>query len=489
MPVDCTRVARAARAIKEADLAHRRGRVSDLIGLIIEATGLEVEIGEVCMVGDGRGRPLVATEVVGFRGGRTLLMPLGELHGIGPGTLVNPTGEPFRVAVGASLLGRVIDGLGAPLDELAPPADISWRSTTAAPPDALSRPRIHDRVGLGVRALDGLIPCGRGQRLGIFAGSGVGKSSLLGMIARSTTADVNVIALVGERGREVREFIERDLGDALDHSVVVVATSDQPALVRIRAAFTATAIAEYFRDRGNNVMLMMDSVTRFAMAQREVGLAIGEPPATRGYTPSVFALLPKLLERAGTSPHGSITGLYTVLVDGDDMNEPIADAVRSILDGHIVLTRSLAHAGHYPAIDVLQSVSRLIGELVTPDMQSAGQQIRSALAAYREKEDLISIGAYKSGTDSILDAAIALRGEINAFLRQRVDEFSTLHDTDTRLRELGDRFALATVDPGGEPVVAAGGVAPPGAVPGAGVNVPVGSPAGAPVAIPSLMLG
>ena len=299
-------------------------------------------------------------------------MPLGELHGIGPGTSVHPTGRPFRVAVGEPLLGRVIDGLGNPLDGFGPPEGISWRDTTGAPPDPLTRPRIVDRVSLGVRALDTLVPCGRGQRLGIFAGSGVGKSSLMGMIARSTSAQVNVIALVGERGREVREFIERDLGDALSHSVVVVATSDQPALVRIRAAFTATAIAEHFRDQGRDVMLMMDSVTRFAMAQREVGLAIGEPPATRGYTPSVFALLPRLLERAGTSATGSITGLYTVLVDGDDMNEPIADAVRSILDGHVVLTRSLAHSGHYPAIDVLQSVSRLIGEIVTPEVREAG---------------------------------------------------------------------------------------------------------------------
>ena len=489
MPVESTRVASAARAIKEADLAHRRGRVSDLIGLIIEATGLEVEIGEVCMVGDGRGRPRVATEVVGFRRGRTLLMPLGELHGIGPGTLVDPTGEPFRVAVGESLLGRVIDGLGAPLDELGPPDANAWRSTTSAPPDALSRPRIHDRVGLGVRALDGLIPCGRGQRLGIFAGSGVGKSSLLGMIARSTTAEVNVIALVGERGREVREFIERDLGEALEHSVVVVATSDQPALVRIRAAFTATAIAEYFRDRGRDVMLMMDSVTRFAMAQREVGLAIGEPPATRGYTPSVFALLPKLLERAGTSRRGSITGLYTVLVDGDDMNEPIADAVRAILDGHIVLSRSIAHTGHYPAIDVLQSVSRLIGELVSPELRGAGQHLRAALAAYREKEDLISIGAYKSGTDAMLDAAIALRGEINAFLRQPVDEHSTLEATDGRLLDLAHRLANASViDPTADAAAGAPG-AGAATVPGAGFAVPVGSPSGAPVAIPSLMLG
>src|ERR1035438_3365700 len=276
--------ARVSLTLEESDLARRRGRVRDLIGLIIEATGLQVEIGEVCMVGDGRERPAVATEVVGFRGGRTLLMPLGELAGIGPGTYVHPTGSPFGVAVGDTLLGRVIDGLGKPLDNYGDLDGISWRRANGSPPDALSRPRITERVGLGVRALDSLVPCGRAQRLGIFAGSGVGKSSLLGMIARSTTADVNVIALVGERGREVREFIERDLGDALSHSVVVVATSDQPALVRIQAAFTATAIAEYFRDQGNNVMLMMDSVTRFAMAQREVGLAIGEPPATRGYT-------------------------------------------------------------------------------------------------------------------------------------------------------------------------------------------------------------
>jgi flagellum-specific ATP synthase len=481
MPAE-TAVARAARTIKDADLARRRGRVSDLIGLIIEATGLEVEIGEVCLVGDERRREPVATEVVGFRGGRTLLMPLGELHGIGPGTSVNSTGEPFRVVVGEQLLGRVIDGLGVPLDEFPAPDSDLWRSTTAAPPDALSRPRIHERVGLGARALDALIPCGRGQRLGIFAGSGVGKSSLLGMIARSTTAEVNVIALVGERGREVREFIERDLGDALEHSVVVVATSDQPALVRIRAAFTATAIAEYFRDQGRHVVLMMDSVTRFAMAQREVGLAIGEPPATRGYTPSVFALLPKLLERAGTSPEGSITGLYTVLVDGDDMNEPIADAVRSILDGHIVLTRSLAHAGHYPAIDVLQSVSRLIGELVSPELREAGTRVRAAMAAHREKEDLISIGAYKSGTDPILDAAVALRPEIDRFLRQAVDEGSSLEQADEHLLALSR--ALAAHEAQSIENAVTGTELAPRTPPA----VPVSSPIGAPVAIPSLVL-
>jgi flagellum-specific ATP synthase len=475
---------RAIRALKEADLAPRRGRVSDLIGLIIEATGLEVEIGEVCMVGEGRDRPLVATEVVGFRRGRTLLMPLGELHGIGPGTSVQPTGSPFRVAVGESLLGRVIGGLGTPLDGRDAPQASSWRSTTAAAPDALGRPRIRERVGLGVRALDSLIPCGRGQRLGIFAGSGVGKSSLMGMIARSTTAEVNVIALVGERGREVREFIERDLGDALERSVVVVATSDQPALVRIRAAFTATAIAEHFRDQGADVVLMMDSVTRFAMAQREVGLAIGEPPATRGYTPSVFALLPRLLERAGTSPQGSITGLYTVLVDGDDMNEPIADAARAILDGHIVLTRSLAHAGHYPAIDVLQSVSRLVGEVVSPQVRAAGQVLRGALAAHREKEDLISIGAYQSGTDPVVDAAIAMRRHIDGFLRQAVDDPTTIEDADAQLLALA-----AGLREHGDVVLQASGGAIPPAGPLTPPTLPVGAPVGAPTAIPALTLG
>jgi flagellum-specific ATP synthase len=430
---------RTSRALHEADLARRHGFVTNLIGLIIEATGLQAEIGEVCLVGTDRnrtgGRDPVPSEVVGFRDGRTLLMPLGELHGIGPGTRVLATGAPFRVAVGDRLLGRIIDGLGMPEDGGPPPGG-GARSTIAAPPGALSRPRISERVGLGVRALDGLVPCGRGQRLGIFAGSGVGKSSLLGMIARSTNASINVIALVGERGREVREFIERDLGDALARSVVVVATSDQPALVRIKAAFTATTIAEHFRDQGHDVMLMMDSVTRFAMAQREVGLAIGEPPATRGYTPSVFALLPRLLERAGTSTSGSITGLYTVLVDGDDMNEPIADAVRAILDGHVVLARDLAHAGHYPAIDVLQSVSRLVGEIVSAPVAQAGQQLRAALAVLREKEDLVSIGAYVPGSDPALDAALSHRTRIEAFLRQPVDQHSDPSATDALLLEL-----------------------------------------------------
>jgi flagellum-specific ATP synthase len=430
-------LATAAHALSEADLARRHGRVCNLIGLIVEATGLQAEVGEVCSIGgDDSGVGGIPAEVVGFRDGRTLLMGLGEMHGIGPGTRVLASGAPFRVAVGPDLLGRVVDGLGRPLDGSAGSGGME-RSTVAPPPSALSRPRIEERVGLGVRALDSLVPCGRGQRLGIFAGSGVGKSSLLGMIAKSTSAQVNVIALVGERGREVREFIERDIGDALERSVVIVATSDQPALVRIKAAFTATAIAEHFRDVGHDVLLMMDSVTRFAMAQREVGLAIGEPPATRGYTPSVFALLPKLLERAGTSQAGSITGLYTVLVDGDDMNEPIADAVRSILDGHVVLTRALAHAGHYPAVDILQSVSRLVGEIVPAPVAAAGRRLRSALAVLREKEDLVAIGAYQAGADPALDTALAHRAPIEAFLRQSVDESSTPAQADEGLLALG----------------------------------------------------
>jgi flagellum-specific ATP synthase len=443
-------LARVSSALEDADLARRHGRVSNVIGLIVEATGVHAEVGEVCLVANDRTGVPVSAEVVGFRDGRTLLMPLGELQGIGPGTKVLPTGAPFRVPVGSSLLGRVIDGLGTPLDGSAAPLKVSFRSTLAPPPGSLQRPLIDERVALGVRVLDSLVPCGRGQRLGIFAGSGVGKSSLLGMIARSTSATVNVIALVGERGREVREFVQRDLGDALERSVVVVATSDQPALVRIKAAFTATTIAEHFRDEGADVLLLMDSLTRFATAQRELGLAIGEPPATRGYTPSVFALLPRLLERAGTSPAGSITGLYTVLVDGDDMNEPIADAARSILDGHVVLSRALAHSGHYPAIDVLQSVSRLVNEIVPPELVHAGQRLRSAMASLAEKQDLISVGAYRAGADPQLDAALAHRAQIDAFLRQAVDERSAPADSDAQLLALAAALESAREEHTGE---------------------------------------
>ena len=423
-------------ALQSADLHRRRGKVVNLIGLVIEASGLRAEVGELCTIDCGRTRPAIPAEVVGFRDGRTLLMPLGEMHGIGPENHVDAPGHPFELRVGDDLLGRVLDSLGKPLDEGGDLGPGEMRAVVAPPPKPLARTRIVDRLSLGVRALDALVPVGRGQRLGIFAGSGVGKSSLMGMIARSTTADINVICLVGERGREVREFIERDLGDAIAHSVVIVATSDEPALLRIKAAFVATTIAEYFRDQGKDVLLMMDSVTRFAMAQREVGLAIGEPPATRGYTPSVFATLPRLLERAGTSDRGSITGLYTVLVEGDDMNEPVADAARSILDGHCVLSRKLAHRSHYPAIDILQSVSRLEGEIVGDEGRAAASALRETLATYREKEDLIAIGAYVRGTDRNVDYAIDKIPYIDGFLRQRRDEDVSAEVAEQLLREL-----------------------------------------------------
>ena len=443
------RIDALAQVVARADLHRRRGRVCDLIGLVVEATGLEAEVGEVCEVQTSRSRPPVPAEVVGFRAGRTLLMPLGEMQGIGPGNVVTATGRHLSVPVGSQLLGRVLDGLGRPMDGGPELDEVAHRPAESAPPDALTRPRITERMELGVRSLDAFVPCGRGQRLGIFAGSGVGKSSLLGMIARSAATDINVICLVGERGREVREFIERDLGDALDRSIVVVATSDQPALVRIKAAMTATSIAEYFRDQGRDVVLMMDSVTRFAMAQREVGLAVGEPPATRGYTPSVFALLPRLLERSGTSIRGSITALYTVLVDGDDMNEPVADAVRSILDGHVVLTRELAHAGHYPAVDVLQSVSRLVGEVTSEEARAAAIDVRSLMAAYQEKKDLIAIGAYQRGTDPLTDRAIDLRPAIDTFLRQRVEEPTPVDESEQALLAIAGAGVVPTPTPAG----------------------------------------
>jgi flagellum-specific ATP synthase len=426
----------AVDTLRRSDLRVRRGRVSNLIGLVIEATGMRADVGELCTVETGRNREPVPAEVVGFREGRTLLMPLGDIAGIGPGNTVATTGRQFEIAVGRDLLARVLDGLGRPLDGGPDPGAHERRPAVARPPRPLQRRRITERLSLGVRALDSLVPVGRGQRLGIFSGSGVGKSSLLGMIARATTADVNVICLVGERGREVREFVERDLGSALSHSVVVAATSDEPALVRIKAAYVATAVAEHFRDTGADVLLMMDSVTRFAAAQREVGLAIGEPPATRGYPPSVFALLPKLLERAGTSERGSITGLYTVLVEGDDMNEPVADAVRGILDGHCVLSRELAHRNHYPAIDVLQSVSRLAPSLVDSEILEAAGNLRESLALYRANEDLITVGAYAPGSDARIDAAIQLQPAIEGFLRQRLDEAIEAGAADAALTRL-----------------------------------------------------
>lgn len=414
-------------ALQRIDPYRMNGRVTQVIGLVIESNGPEAQVGELCHVRISRTEDPIPAEVVGFREGKTLLMPLGEMRGVGPGNEVIASGHPLRVKVGDGLLGRVIDGNGNVIDGRPAPDLEAMRSLYADPPGPLERRRITEQLELGVRSIDALIPCGRGQRLGVFAGSGVGKSSLMGMIARNTNADVNVIALVGERGREVREFIERDLGEAgMARSVVVCATSNESAISRINAAFTATTIAEYFRDQGQDVLLMMDSVTRFAMAQREIGLAIGEPPATRGYTPSVFALLPQLLERAGSAKRGSITGLYTVLVEGDDMNEPISDAVRGILDGHVMLSRELAHRNHYPAIDILGSISRLTGDLLDREHSDAGGRVRETLATYRAREDLISIGAYAIGSDPKVDYAIAKKPEIDNFLRQRVDEPSSV---------------------------------------------------------------
>jgi flagellum-specific ATP synthase len=427
-------LARYEEVLKNLDPVRVNGKVTQVIGLTVESEGPDASVGELCNIYPLKGGAPIPAEVVGFRDNRLLLMPLGDLQSIGAGCDVVATGRPLTVQVGSELLGKVLDGLGQPLDGSRLPIRMPHYSTHRTPGNPLSRPRVTEPLGTGVRAIDGLLTVGRGQRVGIFAGSGVGKSTLLGMIARNTAADVNVIGLIGERGREVLEFIERDLGpEGLARSVVVVATSDQPALIRIKGALIATTIAEYFRDRGLNVMLMMDSVTRYAMAMREVGLAIGEPPATRGYTPSVFAALPKLLERAGTGPTGSITAFYTVLVDGDDMNEPIADAVRGILDGHIVLHRSLANKGHFPAIDVLASVSRVMNDIVTAEQRSAAEQLKKLLSVYRDSEDLINIGAYQHGSNPEIDRAIQFIDLINAYTRQRTDEKVTLQEATERL--------------------------------------------------------
>lgn len=411
------------------------GKVTQVIGLVIESKGPVVSVGELCYIHSHiQGVPPVPAEVVGFREGYVMLMPVGEMQGIGPGCEVVSAQKMLQVKVGDMLLGRVLDGLGNPMDDLGPIISDEEYPLHAPPPPPLTRPRIHESLYVGVRAIDGLITMGDGQRIGIMAGSGVGKSTLLSMIARNTEADISVIALIGERGREVRDFIERDLGEeGLKRAVVVVATSDQPALVRIKGAMTATAIAEYFRDKGHKVILMMDSVTRFAMAQREVGLTIGEPPATRGYTPSVFALLPRLLERAGTSERGSITGIYTVLVDGDDMNEPIADAVRSILDGHIVLSRAIASQNHFPAIDILPSVSRVMNEVVSKEHLRAAQQMRALMAVYKDAEDLIHIGAYVKGSSKKIDEAIEKIDNINDFLCQDIFEVDSYDVTEQKL--------------------------------------------------------
>jgi flagellum-specific ATP synthase len=412
------------------------GRVTRIIGQVVEVSSLPVAVGEVCRIAPDDKNGILA-QVAGFHERGVLLMPLGELEGIHPGATVVPLRRPFFAQVGEQLVGRVLDGLGRPIDDGRPLGRTHRQPLLAGPPSPLHRPRIHEPLATGVRAIDGLLTLGRGQRIGIMSGSGVGKSVLLGMIARRTSADINVIALLGERGREVREFLERDLGpEGLARSVVVVATSDQAPVVRATGALVATAIAEYFRDTGRDVMLLMDSVTRVAMAWREMGLAVGEPPATKGYPPSVFAALPRLLERAGKSEQGSITGLYTVLVEGDDFNEPVADAARSVLDGHIVLTRRLASAKHFPAIDVLESVSRVRDDVLSGEEREIANQYLRLEAAYHAHEDLITVGAYKPGVDRFVDAAITLRPAMQAFLRQAPEEGSAYETTRERLAEV-----------------------------------------------------
>lgn len=408
----------------------RFGRVTRLVGLVIEAVGLDVGIGELCRIASMTSDDSVLAEVVGFHERGVLLMPLGDLSGLHPGSSVQPLGRSFGVDVGPGMLGRVLNGLGHPIDGKGK-LDTRERVPLAGePPHPLQRALIREPMITSVRAVDGLLTIGRGQRVGIFSGSGVGKSTLLGMIARQATADVNVIALLGERGREVRDFIEHALGpEGLARSVIIVATGDQAALVRARGALVATSIAEYFRDQGKQVLLMVDSVTRVAMAWREIGLAVGEPPTTKGYPPSVFAHLPRLLERAGNAARGGITGIYTVLVDGDDFNEPVADAARSILDGHIVLTRRLASAGHFPAIDVLESKSRVRDQLIDEGHRAAAESLLRMEAAYREKEDLLLVGAYQKGSDPMVDAALRMRPSAMSFLQQRPSERSTFDQT------------------------------------------------------------
>lgn len=409
-------------AVKQKTYFKRLGKVVNVVGLTIESNGPDAKLDDLCrIIVDKDEDKYVMAEVIGFKDGKTLLMPFETTEGIGSGCIVENMGYPLSVSVGQDMLGLTLDGLGRPIDGSEYIGTDTYR-IDAPSPDPLSREIITEPLPLGVKAVDGLITLGKGQRIGIFAGSGVGKSTLLGMFARNTKADINVIALIGERGREVREFIERDLGEeGMKRSVLVVATSDKPALVRRKAAQTATAIAEYFRDQGNDVLLMMDSLTRFSMAQREIGLASGEPPVTRGYPPSVYAQMPKLLERAGNSDKGSITGLYTVLVDGDDFNEPITDTARSILDGHIMLDRKLGHKNHYPAIDVLQSISRCMSQIATGEHKAAAGKLKNVLATYNEAEDLINIGAYKSGANKNIDYAIEKIDAINEFLCQDVD--------------------------------------------------------------------
>ncbi|NNF59044.1 MAG: FliI/YscN family ATPase [Rhodothermaceae bacterium] len=428
-----------ARAVPRGPVAY--GKVRSIIGLLVEASGLNAAVGELCYIYEGT-RPTgrrIKAEVVGVRAEAAVLMPLEETHGLRAGSLVQRSRLPLTVPVGSALLGRVIDANGRPMDEAGPLVLPDARPVQAAPPPAMTRQAIATPLVTGVRAVDAFSTLGKGQRIGIFAGSGVGKSTLLGMMARQTEADINVIALIGERSREVREFVHDTLGEeGLRRSVVVAATGDQAAMMRVKAATAALAIAEHFRDEGNDVLLMMDSITRVAMAQREIGLAVGEPPTTRGYTPSVFALLPRLLERAGPGAVGTITGLFTVLVDGDDMDEPVGDAARGILDGHIVLSRKLAQAGHFPAIDVLQSISRVMDRVTPPQDRDTADEARRLLAAYREVEDLVRVGAYERGQDPVADRALSAHGALTDFLRQRVDDLPDPTPADT-LRHVLDK--------------------------------------------------
>lgn len=436
MPLDWERL---REQVRRCDPIRVHGRVVGAVGLMIESQGPPARLGELCLVERGRHLPPLTVEVVGFRQGRTLLMPLGALEGVEPNSEVIPTRRVAEVAVGESLLGRVLDGLGHPIDGKPAPNCTQHYPLMAPAPSALERPPLRTPLETGVRAIDALLTCAQGQRVGIFAGSGVGKSTLMGMLARHARAEVNVIALIGERGREVREFIENSLGEeGLMRSVLVVATSDQPAIVRQKCALTATAIAEYFRDQGKQVLLMMDSLTRLAMAQREIGLSTGEPPSARGYTPSVFALMPRLLERAGTSPKGSITAFYTVLVDADDMNDPIADTARAILDGHIVLSRALTQRGHYPPIDMLASLSRVMPNITDAEHQRRANLLRRMLSAYRDAEDLIMIGAYQKGANPLVDFAVERMPAIRAFLQQMPHEHSPFDETLKQLHALTD---------------------------------------------------
>jgi len=451
-----TRFQKYHRVIENSVSISQQGKVKQVIGLVISSTGPSTSIGEICKIYPvGGGKPIIA-EVVGFKDNQVMLMPFSEMHGINPGSIVEATGDTLKVSVGENLLGRVLGGLGEPIDGRDLEDNPDRRKVYAKPPHPLKRERISEPIVTGIRSLDTFATTGKGQRLGIFAGSGVGKSVMMGMIARHSQADVNVIGLIGERGREVRDFLERDLGtEGLERSVVVTVTSDQPALIKVKGALVATSIAEYFRERGKDVILMVDSVTRIAMALREIGLAIGEPPATKGYTPSVYSFLPQFLERPGRTSKGSITGLYTVLVEGDDFNEPVSDAVRSILDGHVTLSRRLANRNHFPAVDILESISRVMPDIITDEHKNVAARTRRLLAAYRESEDLINIGAYVKGSNKLTDEAIARYDDLNDYLTQDMNEKA---DFESDIEKLGSIVASEEVSvPAGEDKKAPGG--------------------------------